>query len=253
MRKKNADARLYEAQIQNQIDILRFENSVRILEKTKEMLDGNSVLTDPDNGWFLRFLRASEDITDDEIQTWFAAILAGEMESKNSYATRTLDVLKNLSKEEANMFKRSLKYAVWSGKRVYIAKENIETTSKASYDDQMVLDDFELLTLNSIAGYSMLYTNQAVAVYGDRIAIFQIDNAEEMKHLQLDSIGCLTKAGTDLFKLLKKNNMIEYDYDFFEKYINKLSKINKIHVSIHKIEEENGFDVSYASEPICEF
>lgn len=65
MRKKNADARLYEAQIQNQIDILRFENSVRILEKTKEMLDGNSVLTDPDNGRFLRFLRASEDITDD--------------------------------------------------------------------------------------------------------------------------------------------------------------------------------------------
>lgn len=252
MRKKNADAKLYEAQIQNKIDNIRLENSLSILEKTKERLDENSKIADPDGGWFLRFLRASEDITDEEIQTWFAAILAGELESNGSYATRTLDVLKNLSKDEANLFKRLSKYAVWAGKRVFIANVNPETTSNAIYDDQLTLDDFELITINS-RGYTIQYTDQATILYGDRVAVFQVEKTEEMKNLQIDSIGCLTKAGTDLFNLMKNNDWIEYDYDFFELYIKELSKRNNLHASIHKITEQDGTSISYITEPICEF
>lgn len=253
MRKKNANAKLYEAQIQNQIDNIRLENSLQILEKTKERVDGNCTITDPDSGWFLRFLRASEDITDEDIQTWFAAILAGELESRNNYATRTLDVLKNLSKDEANLFKSSLKYAVLVGKRVYLANESLETTSNVNYDDQLTLDDFELLSMNSVGGYSVLYRDQAIVLYGDRIAIFQIDNVDEIKKLNIDSIGCLTKAGTDLFMMLKDNGWIEYDYEFFEKYINKLSKINNIRASIHKLKEQNGVNLEYFEKPLIEF
>ena len=51
--------------------------------------------------WFIRYYEASGNISDEEMQLLWAEILAGEIEKPSSYSLRTLDVLRNMSKEEA--------------------------------------------------------------------------------------------------------------------------------------------------------
>lgn len=57
---------------------------------------------DPD--WIVRFFAECEDIGDKEIQSIWSGILSGEVKRPGTFSVRTLSVLKNLSKVEAELF-----------------------------------------------------------------------------------------------------------------------------------------------------
>jgi hypothetical protein len=62
--------------------------------------------TPVDVDWLQRFINKAQDISSDDLQDVWARILAGEYNSPKSISLKTMDILSNLTTEEANIFQK---------------------------------------------------------------------------------------------------------------------------------------------------
>ena len=79
-------------------------NFKKIAEKADSignMLDENTADFDQefDLDWFIRFFDAASKISNEELQELWARVLRGEFESKGSFSLRTIETLRNMSRE----------------------------------------------------------------------------------------------------------------------------------------------------------
>lgn len=69
-----------------------------------ELAEEDSVAEDsPDEDWVNRFFSSAQDVSLAEIQVLWGRILAGEIRRPGTYSLRTLDLIRNLSKHEAEI------------------------------------------------------------------------------------------------------------------------------------------------------
>jgi hypothetical protein len=66
-----------------------------------------------DQDWLTQFLVHSQDVGNEEMQSIWSQLLAGEVEKPGSYSLRTLALVKLLSREEAQLFTKLCK-CVWT-------------------------------------------------------------------------------------------------------------------------------------------
>lgn len=87
-------------------EIKRQNNIDNVAEIAARELDKEpSVSNEPvSEDWTTRFFNIAEDVSDKEMQEIWGRILAGEVKKPKSYSLRTLEFLKNLSKDEALAF-----------------------------------------------------------------------------------------------------------------------------------------------------
>jgi hypothetical protein len=85
-------------------ETLRQENIEKVVSiAANEMSD--KVSNEPvDLDWSLQFFDAAQDVCDEDMQSLWARILAGEVSDPGSYSKRTLQFLKTLDKFEAEKF-----------------------------------------------------------------------------------------------------------------------------------------------------
>ena len=57
-----------------------------------------------DNDWTVNFFDKCRIVSDDDMQTLWSRILAGEANSPGSYSKRTVNFVSEISKEEADLF-----------------------------------------------------------------------------------------------------------------------------------------------------
>ena len=84
--------------MKNYSDIAKKADEIRI-ESVKD-------LPQQDFDWHIRFYEACGTVTDEEMQELWAKILSGEICHPGSYSLRTLECLRNLTKEEAELFRK---------------------------------------------------------------------------------------------------------------------------------------------------
>ncbi|MEB0262095.1 MULTISPECIES: DUF2806 domain-containing protein [unclassified Mucilaginibacter] len=104
-----ARQRLYQQEMQRQRNI---EN---ILDETENQLNETVSDTPVDEEWRTRFFNKAQDISSKDLQAVWAKILAGEITQPGGVSLRTLDVLNNLSKEEAQIFEKVSDLATFHG------------------------------------------------------------------------------------------------------------------------------------------
>jgi hypothetical protein len=164
------------------------------------------VSTEPvDKDWMNRFLDIAEDVSDNEMQELWARVLAGEIKHPKSYSLRTLDVLKNISKEEAEIIVKSASYVYELN---YICIEDFAL----NLNDKIVLDDIGIvcgedlihtITLNGKKHYFPINHNLVINVYADTSIKFDIHCVK------------LTRAGSEIMRLVQ-------DIDY-QKYLQSLA------------------------------
>lgn len=118
------------AKAQNNVDLIRFEwmseiekliYQKQISQETKrlkniwdtliwaknilESWDNSNVSDEPvDEDWSTRFFNNVQDISNEQMKIIWSNLLAWEIKQPGTYSVRTLEVLKNLSKNEAELF-----------------------------------------------------------------------------------------------------------------------------------------------------
>ena len=104
--------------------------------------------------WFTRFFEGAGCVSDKDVQEIWARILAGEIIHPSTYNLKTLDVLKNLDKASAELFKKiCLGCIKVDGVLVLPSYEAYPEFNQIRYESLLVLDELGLV--NSANGLTL--------------------------------------------------------------------------------------------------
>ncbi|MTH16626.1 DUF2806 domain-containing protein [Flavobacterium sp. LC2016-01] len=174
--------------------------------------DVSSEKVDPD--WTTRFFNIAEDISNDEMQKLWGRILAGEVKKPGTFSLRTLDLLKNLSKEEALVFTKFAKLLIKSHHTNFIPFVNKDFVYKQlniPYKEILLMSelglvitapDLVMISKGSEKDTGTLFVNGDTGIYVES----QPNNSQH--HI---NIIAFTKTGSELATLIT--------FDFDKQYI----------------------------------
>lgn len=223
------------------------KNFLKIAEMADSMVQekrNNSIDKQYSFDWFIRYYEASGDISDKEMQVLWAKILAGEIEKPSSYSLRTLDVLRNMSKEEAECFVKICNASIKIESKKYVIPADQDYLSKngIDYSDILMLEEIGLI--NSGSGIHInddleSNTEYILYVYGSLIvrAI-----ASEKRKLSL-RVFLFTNVANELATLIDR----ESNEENFLNLCKKLQDRNPgVLITVHRIIPSQNEDI------ICE-
>lgn len=181
--------------------------------------------------WFIRFFEDCGNISDEQMQELWAKVLAGETAQPGTYSLRILDVLRNLSKDEAEALQTLASYAIPVHGQYYIC---VDDELKNSYDyDFKLLTAYDCNTIeNNIATqYEMtINAEDHFMSVGNIICLPHIDSEERY----ILEIQRFTKIGHEFIRLVSPNE--KYHIDFFAQMKKKHPNLNLTAYYITKME-----------------
>jgi len=183
----------------------KLNNAKAVVDKaTKHFVEGEKVSNEPvSQDWTNRLFSIIEDISDDTLQELWGQILAGEVKKPKSYSLRTLDLLKNITTEEANVFINACRFHF---------QEKFLCTEKFAlpFDDRLVLGEIGLINEEDLTNtINILPNNKAAATLGKKSALV-LNNPNDFNMDIPISIVKLSKAGYELLNLVQKPDNKEF-------------------------------------------
>lgn len=180
-----------------------------------ELKDEPPIKDEPiDEDWTTRFFRIVEDISNEEMQALWGKILAGEIKQPKTYSLRTLELLRNLSKKEANTFLKVANYAVKSGSSNLLFKGKDEKVLSEKYNihygDIALLVEIGLIQPGDFVNYQLIKNPkdfQRVFTAGNIVFIVKVKANTPTVEMP---VHVFSNAGNELIKLINPNPPIEY-------------------------------------------
>lgn len=187
----------------NQIDYMNlFRTLEKAIPKIAKSAEGNV-----DDDKVKRLKDLSKDFSSDEMQEVIAGILAWEYNQSGSFSLKTMDIVKSLSREELNLFRKfcwiviNWEFCFWNF--FQLSNENHLKLHKKwiSYDDYLYLQELWLFIWSDTAqkmwdntwnSYDYLFT------VANRKIVLQLQKAITFSHQSK-----LTKAWQELYKLIE--------------------------------------------------
>lgn len=114
------------------IQEVRKQNNIeKVLQVAyNETVNEQEVSDEPVNDdWLNRFFNYAEDVSNKDMQTIWGKILAGEIKQPNSYSIRVLELLKNITKSEADIFVKISQFIVSGTNGEFIFKLSTDAMS----------------------------------------------------------------------------------------------------------------------------
>ena len=245
---KRTQSRLAYQELQKQQNIENVADKAYDLLSTETECSSEPVSQD----WMTRFFNSVEDISDEDMQTLWARILAGEIKQPKSYSLRTLETLKNLSKHEAELFEKVATLATrMHGDLFLTCKTEILRRYEISYDAILCLDECGLINSDGMVSYNhKISINDSVAIFSKSKLLLLKGTSERPTMISIGVFG-LTQAGKELYSILECDSNESYLCDFAE----EIEKNNKGNVSItlHQIHTYDGENIRYNSLALREF
>lgn len=200
-------------------ELLKQKNIEAVVDNAYEELEKvESVSEEPVNqDWMSRFFNCVEDIGDEDMQKLWGKVLAGEIKKPGSFSKRTLDVVKNLSSEEANAFDSTATYVLSDNSSAFLPSEKkLLDKYKVSYGTILLLSESGLIVSNGLIseGLTVSETMHPIVHYkGKALAVRRKGQGE----VELSfGVYPLTQAGCELYKIIRKEPKQEYLFDFVE-------------------------------------
>ena len=194
----------------------RQKNIEDITQKAAIELESETTVSDEpvEEDWATRFFDYAEDISNENLQGLWAKILAGEIKKPKSYSLRTLDILRNLSTEEAEVFIKFGSLAVRSSSSVFMLNFNEEKLLQEDYglnfNDRLLLEELGLLAANDLQfKISKTEGSQRQTVF-EIGSIVIVQEKQENKPEQQLKVLVFTKIGEELLQFINIRPQMEY-------------------------------------------
>lgn len=207
-----------------------------------------------DEDWITRFFSIAKDINSDEMKIIWAKILAGEIKQPGRFSLRLLDTLRNLSTEEAQIFRRVIPFLIQNGDSHYVpAYESLLRKYGINYDCILRLDECGLIKSDTLNFSKKGENCEFVFCYGDnllRITATKRPSNRRIEGMSFSIHGCtVTGVGNELLRILEKEyHSIDYLKDFASE-VHKLAYGYDTIVSFHRISKRDGKTITYDKEP----
>src|SRR5262249_24470984 len=187
-------------------EMRRQENIEGITKLALKYLPDNVESEPVDPDWTVRFFQSCADVSDEQMQSLWATLLASEVAKPGTYSPRTLSVVQDMRSADAHAFTKFATF-VWRAKdetsrewfpmlRTY--EDNFARVG-LTFDDLIQLEALGLIRIDYMQGFFIsLKPNQIVAYY-DKSYRVRLDNPNQKPNHELDIGECvLTQSGQEL-------------------------------------------------------
>lgn len=199
----------------------RQQNIEEITQKAANQIRSETeVSNEPvDEDWTSRFFNYAQDVSDEEMQILWAQILAGEVKKPKSYSLRTLELLKNLTKEEAEVFTKFAKLRIIAANTNMIYNQDdgkyLEDNYGIKFTDRLLLTELGLLSTEANLEWHIMenkdtQTNFLIRYGNKGIILYRKPNTPK----QTIRVLVFTKTGSELANLV--------DVEYSEGYIKRI-------------------------------
>lgn len=156
-----------------------------------------------EDDWITNFFDKCRLISDEEMQTLWSKVLAGEANAPGRYSKRTVGVLSSLDKSDAELFRSLCSFGWFLGDIVpliYDVSGEIYNQAGIYFNSLKHLDEIGLLSFEPLAGFRRMKLPQKATVfyYGESVEI-TFPNPQD-NDLSLGTV-LLSKAGQELARV----------------------------------------------------
>lgn len=170
----------------------------------------------PSDDWTNNFFNIVQDVSNEEMKILWSKVLAGEVAKPGSYSKRTLEILKNLSQEEARAFKKLMSYTFGNYVIFKLGNDTSSLNNSGFYfADWKVVQEAGLVSGTEDLRITVP-TPTSVFRIGSKNVVF---GSNDKKVVEMP-IKQLTKAGTELSRLIE----VEPDEKYLKNLVNFYSQ-----------------------------
>ncbi len=181
-------------------ELRKMDNAKSVVEVAGRLLsDEEPVSSEPvKQDWVNRYISIVEGISEESLRELWGRILAGEVRHPSSYSLRTLDVLRNVTKEEAELFAKSTMFRV---KVDYVWTDD----SVLSFHEVILLTESGFLSSEDLAEEIEVKAHDVCEVVLDRDTLLLLVNDSD------DAIACsidikkISTAGREILSITSTN------------------------------------------------
>lgn len=179
-----------------------------------------------EDDWISNFFDKSRIVSDDEMQALWSRILAGEVNEPGAFSKRTVNLLADFDKTDADLFRRLCGFAWMIGELhplIFDLTSNIYTAQGINFTVITHLESVGLVRFEPLAGFQRqeLPKQFAIHYYGEP-TVLTMPN-EENNQLDLGKV-IFSKAGRELGPIsgsTKVDGFIEYVRDQWKQFETK--------------------------------
>lgn len=200
-----------------------------------------------DLDWFMRFYEIVGNISDEKVQDMWARIMAGEISNPHSYSLSTIDVLKNIGKQEAELFSDVLSYCIVNGCDILLP--NYDTYLERcgiNYSQVMRLSELGLIYNDAtiVLNTPISQEEKILFLNGNYIITIRSQKAH-ITNAKIKQFP-LTTVGKELASLVE-GSVSDSDFIAFAK---TLAEDKNVEIQVHEIVKLEGNSVEYKMENI---
>lgn len=190
-------------------------NIEAITQNALPLLEDKSAPQNVADDWITNFFDKSRIVSDNEMQQLWSRVLASEANAPGTFAKRTVNLLADLDKEDAELFMRLCGFGWVVGDVVPIVLDvqgDIYNRQGIYFNSLAHLESLGLVQFNTLGGFRRLKLPKNITVfyYGKPTLLTfpaEIDNELQLGHV------LLTRAGQQLAKVCD-SAPVEGFYDF---------------------------------------
>ena len=196
---------------------LQKQNNIEcVVAKAYNILENEQTCSDEpvEQGWINRFFDSVADVSDDDLQKLWGKVLAGEIKQPNSYSLRTLETLKNLSRYEAELFRKIAPYILKcygnESKTFYdyfllsgcVSMNHISQKMQVNFPMILDLSNAGLISSNSLISAGIdINSNVTETIYGISESIQIHNNGSDIVNIRASAF-ILSTAGKELLPVV---------------------------------------------------
>lgn len=199
-------------------EIAKQQNIEAVADKAYEELENETEMNteDVDQDWVLRLFSSVENISDEEMQKIWGHVLAGEIKSPNSYSYRTLERLKNMSRQEAEIFVKVASLALRNdGACFVIGDDTILNKYDVYFSQLLALEECGLMTAQTLSLNLKLMQGSPSVIYNSKIVGVIKNNGNNEERKMTVQVYVFTESGKQLMKAVHFDSNREYAIECF--------------------------------------
>ena len=214
-------------------EITKQQNIEAVVDRAYDELSGEeSANSEPvSQDWMSRFFNSVEDISNEKMQEIWGHILAGEIRSPNTYTYRTLECLKNITQQEAEVFLRVAALALRSSGTYFImTNDDLLNKYNVYFSDVLKLEECGLMTAQTLSFTLATSAKQSLIFNSKYIGLIR-EEKPDAKEIEL-SIFVFTGSGIQLMNAIQPKCSEQYLFDCLQFIADKHKDFS---ITAHKI------------------
>ena len=165
---------------------------------------------EPDADWTSSFFDYVQDVSSEELQSIWAKLLAGEVESPGRASLRTLATLRNMSKDDAELFCEACRLVIGPD-GIFNPSEDDSTLIPLSYKTLLRLQDCGLVSVLPTLVRSLRWNNpdvNEIPLINPHRALVVVRTSPSVTSVNWPAVP-LTQAGVDLHRVTNRGASVE--------------------------------------------